>query len=73
MAWGICQRCGWQYRLSQLRKEWTNLRVCNSCYDPKPADMSPPKVKPEGLPLPNAAPEPAEWHLADNEITEDSF
>lgn len=58
MAYGICQRCGWQYHLSELRKEWTNLRVCPSCHDPRPAYLSPPRVKPEGVPLPNAAPEP---------------
>lgn len=57
MAWGSCMRCGWQYELSDLRKEWTNLTVCPSCYDPRPAQLSPPRIGPEGLPLPNAAPE----------------
>lgn len=70
MAYGICQRCGWQWPLNKIRKEWTSLRVCPDCFDPKPADMSPPNIKPEGLPLPNAAPEPTDRFLSDNEVTE---
>ena len=31
----ICDRCGFKYRLTQLRKEWTGLMVCNPCYDIK--------------------------------------
>lgn len=55
-------RCGFTYRLPQLKKEWTGLRVCkgvgtNHCWDPKPPDQKPPKYKPEGLILPNASPE----------------
>jgi hypothetical protein len=59
---GECPRCGGVFRLSQFKKEWTGLRVCHGtgthdCWDPKPADTRPPKVKPEGVPLPNAQPE----------------
>ena len=33
-ALGLCQRCGFQYRLSQLREDGdTALLVCSSCYD----------------------------------------
>ena len=69
MALGCCQRCGFIYPLGKLRKEWTSLRVCPPCFDPKPAWLSPPNVKPEGLPLPNAAPEPNDRFLSDNEVT----
>lgn len=36
----ICDRCGFKFRLGQLRKEWTNLMVCsgpetNDCWDPR--------------------------------------
>jgi hypothetical protein len=55
--YGECQRCGFKHRLNQLRKEYTGLRVCTPCFDPKPAEMKPPKYKPEGLPRPDAAPE----------------
>lgn len=55
---GICQRCGFEYPLAKLRKEWTGLRVCPKDFDPRPAERKPPKYKPEGLILPNASPEP---------------
>ena len=54
--WGECQRCGFKYRLNQLCKEWTGLRVCAGCRDPRPADTRPPRYSPEGLPRPDASP-----------------
>lgn len=72
-AQGICDRCGWQYALRNLRKEWTGLMVCPTCWDPKPADLSPPIIGPEGLPSPNSRPEPPDHILAVNEVTKDSF
>jgi hypothetical protein len=56
-AYGICDRCGFKFRLSELRKEWTGLMVCSEDHDPRPAEHSPPRVKPEGVPLPNARPD----------------
>jgi len=53
----ICDRCGFEYRLSELKKEWTGLMVCHSDFDRRPAELKAPKVKPEGLPKPNARPE----------------
>lgn len=53
----ICDRCGFEYRLSELRKEWTGLMVCASDYDRKPPELSAPKVKPEGVPKRNARPD----------------
>jgi hypothetical protein len=32
-AWGICDICGWKYRLNQLRKNSYNLLVCPTDYD----------------------------------------
>lgn len=56
--WGECQRCGFKRHLSELRQEWTGLKVCSdTCWDPKPAEMHAPSVKPEGVPVPGAAPE----------------
>lgn len=34
------------------------MKVCKACYDPKPADMRPPRLRPEGLPVRNPRPEP---------------
>lgn len=56
-AYGSCQRCAFKFRLDELRLEWTNLRVCNDCYDPRPPELSAPNVYPEGLPRPDASPE----------------
>jgi hypothetical protein len=56
--WGCCPRCGFQRRLSNFKKEWTGERVCSDCYDPKPAELKPPRIKPEGVPVPTAQPEP---------------
>lgn len=58
--WGICDRCGFKRRLNKLRADGyqPGLRVCAECYDPKPADLRPPKYGPEGLPWPNIRPEP---------------
>lgn len=56
-AYGICDRCGFQKRLRELRKEWTGLMVCTPCYDPRPPELTPPVVKPEGVPMPNSRPD----------------
>lgn len=55
--WAECPRCGFKVRVSELRKEWSGLRVCKPCHDPRPADTRAPKAKPEGLPVPGASPE----------------
>lgn len=57
-VYGICDRCGFQKRLkTEPRREWTNLMVCESCWDPKPPELTPPIVRPEGVPVPNARPD----------------
>lgn len=53
----ICDRCGLEYPMSQLRREWTGLMVCRKDYDPKPAEQRPAPVKPEGVAVPNARPD----------------
>lgn len=51
--WAECQRCGFEYRQKELKKEWTNLIVCPDCYEPRhPQDFvraAPDKVAAEGL------------------------
>ena len=59
MAKGICMRCGFIVEPhTLLRKEWTNLLVCRPCFDPPPKELRPPPVRPEGLPVRGASPEP---------------
>lgn len=59
--WGICDRCAGKYRRTgqaSLRMEWTGLWVCNRCWDPRPPEMTPPQVWPEGVAIDQAKPEP---------------
>lgn len=30
-----CDRCGQTFRASRMRAEWTGLRVCRSCWEPR--------------------------------------
>lgn len=57
-ALGSCMRCGQTKFTSELRLEWSGARVCQRCWDPRPEQLSPPNVYPEGLPVPDAAPFP---------------
>lgn len=61
----ICDRCGFRYKASQLMDEWTGLKVCNKCWEPRhPMDMmriprteqAPPWVRPEPTESDSAAP-----------------
>jgi hypothetical protein len=52
-----CDRCGFQRRVSTTSKEWMGLIVCAECRDPKPAELTPPLVGPEGLPIKDARPD----------------
>jgi hypothetical protein len=57
IPYGLCQRCGFKYRLNQLRKEWDGLRVCAPCLDPRPPEQKPPRYRAEGLVRPDASPD----------------
>jgi len=52
-----CDRCGFVFRLRDLRKEWTGLLVCDSDYDRKPEELTPPVVRAEGVPVKDARPD----------------
>jgi hypothetical protein len=68
-----CDRCGSQRRWSERRKEWTNLIVCPECLDPRPAELSPPDVRAEGLPIRDARPEPDAIELEPNDVTREDI
>ena len=53
----ICDRCGFEYPLAELKKEWTGLMVCSSDYDVRPPELSAPNVVAEGVPKPNSRPD----------------
>lgn len=52
----ICDRCGFEYYASQLSMEWTGLRVCHKCWEPRhlqdfvrgiPDKQTPPWTRPQ--------------------------
>jgi hypothetical protein len=55
-AYFICDRCSQRHRRSAMLTEWTGLKVDAKCLDPRPPQMEPPDVYPEGLPFPDARP-----------------
>lgn len=53
-AWFVCDRCSQRRRRSVMQTEWTGLKVCPVCLDPRPPQMEPPEIYPEGIPFPDA-------------------
>jgi hypothetical protein len=47
----ICDRCGFKYPYTTLRKEWQGLRTCTECWTPKHPQLSPiyPPTEPQAL------------------------
>ena len=72
-AWAICDRCGFKCRHRKLRKEWTGFLVCKKCWDPRPPETKPPFVKPEGLPIRDARPEPPPIFREEGELGGDDL
>ena len=31
-AIALCDRCSFEYKLSELKEEWTGFKVCSECY-----------------------------------------
>lgn len=67
--WLCCDRCGVNGRRSEMAKEWTGFMVHRAtCWDPRPPELDPPNVYPEGLPIADARPEPDDVTLGDNDV-----
>lgn len=51
LAIAICDRCGFQYPFSYLKKEWNGLRTCIECWEPKHPQIQPiyPPTEPQAL------------------------
>ena len=51
MSKAVCDRCGFKYKYTQLRKEWQGLRTCNDCWSMKHPQLSPiyPPTEPQAL------------------------
>ena len=37
----LCDRCAFEYKLSELREEWNGAKVCPDCYEPKHPQLEP--------------------------------
>lgn len=68
----VCDRCGFDYKQSQLRKEWTGAMVCSGCWDPRhPQDNV--SARAERNNVQDARPAPAYRFLQVGEITADDL
>jgi hypothetical protein len=69
----ICDRCGFERRNYDTRKEWTGLIVCaDECYETRHPQDSVRGVK-DKQKVPSPRPEPTDYFLTDNEVTRDSL
>ena len=53
----ICDRCGFQYKYTQLREEWNGFRVCSECFEPKHPQLEPGSIAADAQALENARPQ----------------
>ena len=74
-AKALCDRCGFEYKLLELREEWNGLKTCKSCYEPNHPQLAPltATADPEALykPRPNNDHEVGEGFVVvvNNDIT----
>lgn len=65
---GICDRCGFKFKLSELRREWTGLMVCSEDWDYRhPQEFVRAVPDTQGV-RPNMRPRPADYTLTVNEV-----
>lgn len=68
-----CLRCGFTKYASEIRQEWTGLRVCSTCWDPRhPQDLVRGKADDQTVPHANP-PSDSPHFLTANEVTRDSL
>lgn len=46
----ICDRCGFRYRASELKRNWQGLRVCQEDFEPRNSQEFVRGVKPDKAP-----------------------
>lgn len=59
----ICDRCGFKFKLSQLKKEWDGLMVCDQCWEPRQPQDFVRGVK-DQRPIPDARPETPDQYVS---------
>jgi hypothetical protein len=63
----VCDRCGFQFKNDQLKKEWTGLMVCDKCWEPRhPQTLI--RVPKEEIAPPWCRPEPEDVFVANRFI-----
>jgi hypothetical protein len=55
-AYGICDYCGQQYKLHDLRKNWKGFMVCPSDYEPKEPQLFPLNYRADAIALEDPRP-----------------
>lgn len=67
-----CDRCGFKFKFSELRRTWDNLYVCRKDWEPRqPQDFV--RGVPDRQALPVSRPEGEDDFLTTNEVTQDSL
>ncbi len=59
-ALAICDRCGFQKKYLDLKKEWNGHKVCKECYEPKAPQVDPLPVPTDPQALYEARPDQQE-------------
>ena len=68
----LCQRCGFKFKSGDLSREWTGLRVCGDCWEPRHPQDHTRGVRDRQSP-PWTSPEPVDVFLDPGDVTEDDF
>jgi NAD-dependent SIR2 family protein deacetylase len=55
-ALAICDRCGFEYKLHELKEEWNNFKTCPECFEPKAPQLDPTPVVTDNEALYNPRP-----------------
>ena len=70
--WRICDRCGQKVRQSETKKTWDGLWVCHKDFELRhPQDFV--KGRKDKQSVPEPRPEPTDYFLSDNEVTQESL
>lgn len=69
---GICQRCGFEYPLHKLRREWTGLLVCKEDYDVRHPQDYVRGVRDEQA-VRNPSPDPTPVYIGVGDVTGDDL
>lgn len=73
--YGVCQRCDFKYKMSELKRDGYGIIACSTCWDPKHPQDTLRKPRPEKYPR-FISPEPADKFIANeypNGVTADDL